>query len=630
MIIGTLFVPTAVLAQDGIELIVHFVEGTLIEDKVGYDVSIHLSALQSGGSAINGLTKDEFRILEDSKQVEIEELSNSSDLPISVLLLVDTSGSMQGTPIQNAIKSSINFIDSMKKGDEIAVVSFNEEIQYLSDFSENHQKAKAQIDLLEAENMASTCLYDAAFSAVEKVATLESGRRMIILLTDGQDYKSGSYCSIHTIDDVLNIASSGNSRVPLYTIGLSDEVDEKSLERLSDMTGGVYHYAPSSVDLQSTFNDLSSQLRSQYVLKYTSTAAPGSHMIAVEMKFNEQTVQDTRAFMLPELPAALTFISPSEGQSIDGNVKIAATLSGSYGGVEKVIFSLGETEVASDATVPYELDFRFSEEQLGPQILIATAINADGEMIVSDSVGIIVRKAPKTEEISLGEKIKLFFSNPINIVLGFVGLVVVVVGVIAISRKLKKAKTEFSEDFELREASRPGDDRTIDISMLRTSSKSNAEGSETLATLTILHSADAGMIGQKLSITKFPTSVGRSPENDIVISKKDQPVSRNHIIIDKRRGNIILMENIVPDSSGNPKPPTYGTFVNEKKVSNENVLLRDGDEIRLGSRFRMRFSTIRPSSGSEDRKLDGISFSGDGKTREIKRDGNGNQELPKD
>ena len=628
-IISTLFAPSVVLAQDAIELVVHYVEGTPLEGKVGYSVSIYLSALKTGGSAISGLTKDDFKVTEDSKQVEIDELSSSNDMPMSLLLLIDTSGSMHGTPIQDARSAAANFISNLGNNDQVAVASFNEDFQYLSDFTDDRQKASSKLNLVDAVNLASTCLYDAAFSAVEKAATLESGRRAIILLTDGQDYKSGSTCSVHTLDDVINLASSGSTRVPVYTIGLGDEIDEKSLQRLSDMSGGIYQYAPSSSKLQSTFNDLSSQLRSQYVLTYTSTNAPGSHSIAVEMKYNNQSVQDLRAFTLPGLRSMLTIISPSEGQEIDGSVKFAAALSGTGEEVEKVIYSLGVTQVASDTTVPYELDFEFNKEQVGSHILTAAALNAEGETITSDSIGIVVRKAAEAQAASLITETKSFFENPLYLGLGAGGLVIVVAAVILVSRKRKKVEPVFSDDFELREASRPGEDRTIDISLLQSDRISSAENSTALATLTILHSDDAGMIGQQLSITKFPTSVGRSAKNDIVISKKDQPVSRDHIVIDKRRGSIILMETIGTDSSGNPKPPTYGTYVNERKVSNENVLLRDGDEIRLGSRFRMRFSTVRSNSGSEDRTLDGIDLSGEGKTREIEREDNSTQEISK-
>lgn len=626
IILFLIFLPTIIYAQGGSQLVVHYIEGQPLQEKVGYQVSVYLSALKADGSAISDLTRDDFIITEDSKQVEIDGVESSSDLPINLILLIDSSGSMQGTPIQDARNAASNFIGELDDEDRLALAAFNEQLEYLADFSDDLNTARGKVTTINAVNLASTCLYDAAFSAVEKAATLESGRRAIILLTDGQDYKSGGACSVHTLDDVIDMASAGSTRVPVYTIGLGTEIDEKNLQRLSDMSGGVYQYAPSSSKLQDTFNALSSQLRSQYVLTYTSSAAPGSHTVAVEMKYDQQTVQDTRNFTLPELPIVLTLVSPSDGQDISGSVKFAASISGSGETVEKIVYLLGDQEILADTTTPYDLNYEFSEEQLGSHVLTAQALNAGGEVIAQDSLGINVLTAADTDkqEIETPESISAFLDNPLYIGLAVLGLAILAFALVLIIRRRKKKEPVFTDEFILREEPRAGDDRTVDIQLLSTKPKPGAPAKaprEALAVLTIINSDDTGMIDQQLSITRFPTTVGRSAKNDIVISKKDQPVSRNHIIIDRRGEKVVLMEVVTTDESGNMHTPTYGTFVNEKKVSAENTPLKDGDEIRLGSRFRMRFDTVvRQADGSEERTMDGIDLSaGSEKTREIKR-----------
>ena len=623
-----LLIPAAAYAQSGIDLVVHYVEGTPLEGKPGYQVSIYLSALQANGAAISGLTRDDFKVSEDSRQVEIDSLGSASDLPMSVLVLMDTSGSMQGTAIQDARRAAGTFISGLGEQDQVAAATFNEKMTYLSDFTDDRETVSSEITKVSAVNLASTCLYDAAYDAVQKAATLESGRRAIVLLTDGQDYKSGGACSVHTLDDVIGLAADAATRVPVFTIGLGKEIDEKSLQRLAEMSGGVYRFAPSSGQLLEVFNALSSQLRSQYVLTYTSTGAPGAHTVAVEMKYDDQSVQDTRRFTLPELPITLTIISPTDGQEIKGNAKLAVSLSGSGQAVEKVVFKLGDEEIASDATLPYELDYAFGNDQLGGQSLTAAALDADGNELAAASVGINVKEAAK-DATSPVETTKSLFDNPLYIALGAGGLALVGVVVFFLLRSRKKAEPVFTDAFELRQEPRPGEDRTIDISLLGSEGLGRA-GGEAIATLTVLASDDAGMIGQQLSINKFPATVGRSAKNDIVISQKDQPVSRDHIIIDQRSGRTVLMEAVSADPGGNPKRPTYGTYINEKRVGDENVPLKDGDEIRLGSRFRIRFSHVRPSGGSEDRTMDGIDLGGAGKTREIDREEGGTHEIPRD
>ena len=84
-------------------------------------------------------------------------------------------------------------------------------------------------------------------------------------------------CSAQTIDDVLKIAGEGSTRVPVHTIGLGNDVDEKSLKRISSLTGGIYRSTKTSGELSNLFNEIANQFRSEYILHYTSNSAPGEH-----------------------------------------------------------------------------------------------------------------------------------------------------------------------------------------------------------------------------------------------------------------------------------------------------------------------------------------------------------------
>ena len=625
LVLFALLFPSVALAQAGIDLVVHYVEGIPLEGKVGYTVSVYLSALQTNGSAINGLNKDSFKVTEDSHQVEIDSVSTSADLPMNILVLVDSSGSMQGTPIQDARSAASSFISSLGEKDNVAAAAFNEEMRFLSEFTNDRQQVSAMMNSVEAVNLASTCLYDAAYSAVQKTATLESGRRAIVLLTDGKDYKAGGACSVHTLDDVIRLASEGSTRVPIFTIGLGDEIEEKGLMRLAEMSGGVYHFAPSSSQLQNIFTALASQLRSEYVLTYTSRSAPGAHTVAVEIKYDNQTAQDTRAFTLSELPVTLTILSPTEGQEIDGTTKVAVSLSGSGDLVEKVTFRLGETEIGSDATVPYELDYGFSSEQLGSQIITAVAVNADGEEITGASVGVMVKKAA-TQAISV--KKTGILDNPLYIGLIAGGIILLAAVIVLLTRRKKKMEPVFNEGFDLRDVSGSSDPPTIDFERPIMGKEQNQE--EVKAIFSILSSDDAGMIGQQLSITHFPSKVGRGSSNDIVISKKDAAVSREHVVIDQRNDHTVILEVFSKDENGNPKLPTYGTYVNQKNIRERVTPLKDGDVIQLGSRFKMSFNSVGNSQGSEAKTIDGINLGVDGKTREIERGEASNWEIPRE
>lgn len=612
-----LFLPASVYAQSNIKLTINYVEGLPLPDQYGYSVNVYFTALDSDRKSITNLSKDDLSLVEDSHQVEIDTITKSSELPIGLLLLIDTSGSMQGSPIQDARSAAANFVADLNQDDQVAVAEFNEQMAYISEFTNDHEQVSQKLNLINAENLASTCLYDTLYSAVQKSATLESGRRAITLLTDGQDYKSGSTCSIHTLDDVINLAADGNTQVPIYTIGLGDEINEKELKRLSEMTGGLYYYSPSSSDLQSIFSTLASQLSSQYIASYTSTSAPGSHVVVLEMKYANQTVQDSQGFLLPDFPTSITFINPLPGQDIDENAKLAVSVSGSGETIAKVSFFLGDSEIASDTTIPYEVSYSFNSNQKGTQTLTAIAYNSEGKQITSTSIIVNITKTSSNNS-STDDLNTTFEFDPLYVVV-IVGTILVVIVSVILSKKKKKNEV-FSDDFNVRSEKNAGDDRTLDLDLHEFQSHTKTENA--VATLSILKSEDIGMIGQQLFVNKFPTTVGRSAKNDIVISKKDQAVSRNHITLDQSGQKIVLFETVSLGDDGKQKLPTYGTFINHKRVlSGEKITLNNGDEIQLGSKFICRFNNMQIQDPADEKTLDEFKLPDlDDRTREISRE----------
>ena len=598
------------MAQSNSDLIIHYVEGQPLTDQVGYSINIYLSALDSSGYPILGLSQENFIITEDSRQVEIDSVSYSDNLPISLLMLIDTSGSMQGSPISDARRAASGFINGLIEKDQVGVYTFNEKITSVTDFTTDRQTAAQKVSRISAVNLASTCLYDAAYEAVTKAATITSGRRAIILLTDGQDYKGGQACSVHTIDDLVQLSSAGSMRVPIHVIGLGEEVDQNSLQRIAEMSGGIFTYTPTSGELSQVFEKLSNQLRSEIILNYRSAAAPGAHVVVVEMENENITSQDSRSFLLPALPTQLIIISPGEAQQVNGITKIAAAVTGQGQIVQSVKFFLGEEEIGSDATVPYEIDWDTRQADTGSQKIKVVALGSDNEELASSSITVNITSV--SDGVDTGTS---FLSNPLAIG----GLLVVLVGagllIFFLNKGKQSAREPADDNFDLRSDDEGKDsDRTIDGFQL------NSE--KVLATLTVLASDDPGMIMQELNITSYPCLIGRHPDCDVVVPKEDSPVSRKHIRLELRDGRPILKEEISIDESGNTKFPTYGSFVNEKKVMAGGVILKNGDEIRLGTRFRLRFNSEENfSQGSEDRTLDNIDLQNlSDETKEVPRE----------
>jgi serine/threonine protein phosphatase PrpC/class 3 adenylate cyclase/pSer/pThr/pTyr-binding forkhead associated (FHA) protein len=124
-----------------------------------------------------------------------------------------------------------------------------------------------------------------------------------------------------------------------------------------------------------------------------------------------------------------------------------------------------------------------------------------------------------------------------------------------------------------------------------------------LGTLVILQSDDPALLNQRIEIVNLITRLGRKADNDILLPN-ESPVSRHHAVIEARAGQLFLGEVVTAEEpAGQPNRPVYGTFINGKQVQ-EPVLLRNGDEIRLGTRLRMRFEMLPGIPDSKDKTVD--------------------------
>lgn len=624
-----------VWAQSDIDLIVHYVEGTPIEGKIAYDVKIFLSVLDGGGNPIMNLGEQSFTITEDSRKVEVDSLDSASDEPINIILLIDSSGSMGGKGIEAAREAASNFIQGLGNNDTVAILSFNEEVKRVIDFTSDIQAAREQLSLVETEDLAGTCLYDALYEATQIGSTLPSGRRAVIVLTDGVDeIATGEKCSTFTFDDVVDLASSGTTRVPIYTIGLGNKIDEQTLDRIAARTGGRSLYSPKVDQLGTLFQILFSQLKSQHVLSYTSTEAPGAHTITVEVNHQGAKDQDTRGFVLPALPTTVSIISPVERQEVSGVTKIVAAVSGQGEPVKQVVFEVDGIGVGQDDSSPYEFEWDFSQSDKDSQEISVVAKGENNQELATSKVTVLVSTpaieettdqptpgmttTPEvTEAIETTEEVKASFfkTTTFYILIIAIFLVILIVILFLLWRRRRDDEDE-PHDWGTMEPAYQESGESEDVTF---DEISIAQGGDVLAVLTVIHSDDEALIGQKLNITKQRVTLGRSAENDIVLP--DKPVSRHHATIAKQGTTFVLSEQVTHDKAGKLKRPTYGTFLNENKVKESQVLpLKSGDEIRLGSRAKLRFTqTISTDTDTEvtvdDLELDGLS----GKTTEVQR-----------
>ncbi len=218
------------------------------------------------------LTKDDFRVLENSKPQTVRFFSRESNLPLRIGLLVDTSNSIRDR-LRFEQEAAIDFLSSVliPARDKAFVVGFDVESQLAQDYTDDMEKLSQAVRSFQAGG--GTALYDAIYNACkEKMLFFPPPepylRRVMILISDGLDNQSE-----HTREEALAMAQ--RVEVTIFAIstnrtGLAIRGD-KVLKYLAEQTGGRAFFPFSAPDLAANFQEISRELRSQYSLAYVST-----------------------------------------------------------------------------------------------------------------------------------------------------------------------------------------------------------------------------------------------------------------------------------------------------------------------------------------------------------------------
>ena len=612
-----------VLAQSTIDLVIHYVEGTPSETELAYDVTAYVSVVDSTGNPIKDLKPEDFTVVEASRKVEVLSADQVADTPINLVLLLDTSGSMSGPAIAAAKNAASNFIAGLNPEDRVALVTFDEIVKTIHDFTTDTRAVRDELSLLDAVRGAGTCLYDAAYQAVQMTAMVPSGRRAVVLFTDGVDEKSsGGKCSLHNADDVIRLATEAVTRTPIYTLGMGNKVDQDSLKKLAQDTGGRFFYSPDPAQLDAIFIRLSDALRSQYAIKYSSTAGPGSHGLAITVKYLNAQDTDTRSFLLPNFPLRLTFVEPKDGQEVSGMTSLKVQIFGGGETIESVIFQINGTTVTTDTSTPYEAQVDLGIYATGDLTINAIAQGAGGIELARVSrtvkvVGVTTTPTPTVEKKTNIKDWKFKDFLPFIIIGGIllVGAVIIVIIIMVILRRRREHQRDLEWQQKVGGIGEPAAIETPPAVLDRTLD-SFEMSPDALGRLTIIASDDTDMIGQHFEIMNQRTTLGRKADNDIIFPK-ESPVSRHHAVIEEKGGGLFLSEVEEMDGkTGQAKRPTYGTFINEGRLSGEPVLLQDGNEIRLGNRLRLKFEAGQRTRSGDEKTLDDFTSGGPGDTME--------------
>ncbi len=266
-------------------------------------VDVHFTVSDKKGKLFTGLKKEDFRVFEDGQPQPITNFSAETDLPLTIGLLVDTSGSIRDK-LRFEQEAAIEFFYSTirRRKDQGMLIAFDSGVDLLQDFTDNPETLAEAVRKIRAGG--GTSLYDAISLAVTEKVAGQPGRKVLIVISDGDDNASRV-----SLTETMEVAQKNN--VAIYAISTNATANfgtreqqrgDKTLKTFADETGGRAFFPFKLEDLAVSFADISEELRSQYTLAYnpTNTARDGTYReIRVEALNRDFKVQARNGYYSP-------------------------------------------------------------------------------------------------------------------------------------------------------------------------------------------------------------------------------------------------------------------------------------------------------------------------------------------
>jgi VWFA-related protein len=237
-------------------------------------VNVLATVRNKKGALISDLNQDDFSIFEDARQQTIRYFARDTDLPLTLGLMVDTSGS-QRKVLDAERGASLHFLDQVvrEQKDRVFIMQFDTNVllrQSLTSSVGKLDDALAYVDSetnsqIRAQGGGGTLLYDAVVQASNELMRKQTGRKALIVLSDGVDFGSNA-----ALEDALEAAQRADTLI--YSILYSDggHDGDKVLRRMSEESGGSFFEVSKKQPLEQMFDILQQELRTQYSLGYVS------------------------------------------------------------------------------------------------------------------------------------------------------------------------------------------------------------------------------------------------------------------------------------------------------------------------------------------------------------------------
>ena len=253
--------------------------GQITKGKSGYtltrdvdEVILSATVVDDHGRLVTDLKPDDFHVFEDGKPQTVTSIQEQ-DIPVSIGLLVDNSGSMR-TKRQAVNEAALDMVRASNPGDETFVVNFADEAYIDQDFTGDINKLRDGLSHIDSKG--GTALYDAVIASADYMAkNAKKAKDVLLIITDGEDNASGT-----NLEETVRRVQDLQGPV-VYSIGLLfDDMGgggrethraRRALQLLSDETGGLAFFPKNLGQVDEIAAEVARDIRSQYTIAYHSS-----------------------------------------------------------------------------------------------------------------------------------------------------------------------------------------------------------------------------------------------------------------------------------------------------------------------------------------------------------------------
>ncbi|HWN10990.1 MAG TPA: VWA domain-containing protein [Pyrinomonadaceae bacterium] len=267
--------------------------GKFVSEQSPQMMRLNASVTDRNGRAIGGMNESDFTVFENGEERQVTKVVSTRE-PFNLVLLLDVSGSVEER-IDFIRKAARDFLRTASPQDRIAIISFRDDIQIISDFSSDRRMLSEKLEDIDAGG--ATALWDSlGYVLADTLKQLRGERTAVVILSDGDDNKS--FVPFNAILEA--VIESGALVYPLYVpSGLIPEASVPKPEvtidplrtryltlttraheegqRLAEASGGVYYPIRRLEELQRAYDDVVVQLRTAYTITYASNLTPANN-----------------------------------------------------------------------------------------------------------------------------------------------------------------------------------------------------------------------------------------------------------------------------------------------------------------------------------------------------------------